>query len=144
MKFWNALLESLHSAAIDELTEKFPEPKPELGLPKRASGFDAPLGCTSNLIVRTSGVEAGHALSGWVMLACDADFARAITLESLWGELQNRAQREFLRRGIVPKFSGPSVAPVRIADTNGLALPSRVIWMPFRLAPGQLQLGVGV
>ena len=42
MSPWTALLESLHSALIDEVTDRHPEPKPELGLPKRQSQFAFP------------------------------------------------------------------------------------------------------
>ena len=42
MSPWTALLESLHSSLIDELTDRHPEPKPELGMPIRMNAFVAP------------------------------------------------------------------------------------------------------
>ena len=42
MSPWTALLQSLHSALIDEVTDRHPEPKPELGFPKKQSQFQFP------------------------------------------------------------------------------------------------------
>ena len=41
MSVWNQILQATHSALIDELNERFPDEKLELGLPKRIDGFAA-------------------------------------------------------------------------------------------------------
>ena len=161
MNPWTALLESLHSALIDEFNERFPDDKPELGIPKRLSRFTPPepdldlviheVTQAAAVAGETSATSAAPAQRGFAMLAFDAAFARALGRamdsarpEDLWIALVRRAGSEFMRRGIKPVV-GPSQF-LRVEGTlpAGLVEPTRVIWSPFRVAGGRCYLGIGV
>jgi hypothetical protein len=136
----------LHSALIDELTERHPEPKPELGMPQRQRELALPVpGLTGALICETSfALEAGGETRGFALFAADAEAASKLGLDSraLWEALIKRAGREFMFRGIKPRLGD-----VRVLEGPGLpagyAAPGRVVWIPFKLNPGVCWLGVG-
>lgn len=150
MSPWTALLESLHSALIDELIELHPEPKPELGMPQRhrqlvmpASGPLTAVICeiTFTLAQPTPAVTETR---GFALIAVDEVCAKKLKLDAgkLWSALIKRAGREFGFRGIQPRLGGlkelknPALPP-------GFAEPARVIWIPFKLGSGTCYLGVG-
>ena len=146
MSPWTALLESLHSALIDELTERHPEPKPELGMPQRHRALAMPAAdLPGALICEVSfALEAGGETRGFALFAADPDCARKLKLDSrkLWDALIKRAGREFMFRNIKPRLG--DIKEIQSAELPpGFATPSRVIWIPFRLNPGVCYLGVG-
>ncbi len=159
MNPWTALLESLHSALVDELTDRHPQPKPELGMPIRARDLSLP---TQDLVgallcevtfaggdegVSTASTSGSGDARGFALLALDSECSRKLTLTTpkLWDALVNRAGGEFMHRKIKPRFgvvhraeSGALTVP------KGWPTPARVIWIPFKLLPGACYLGVGV
>ena len=103
MSPWTAFLESLHSALIDEITERHSEPKPELGLPLRQNRFAVPSSEVEQLLL----VEVACGTSPGIALLAQAGFMKAIRLspQDLWNAIVQRAETEFSRRGIEPRFS---------------------------------------
>ncbi|OFZ52930.1 MAG: hypothetical protein A2428_02450 [Bdellovibrionales bacterium RIFOXYC1_FULL_54_43] len=130
---WNGFLEALHSAWIDELTERYPEPKPTLGMPIRAKGFVSP----SEGVLESLAISVTLSASpGWVVLAGEP----ALDLRSIWTGVQRRAQAEFARRSISPAFGEPAFS------AGGATFPpaARVIWIPIELgASKKCFLGFG-
>jgi hypothetical protein len=81
---------------------------------------------------------------GLALLVTDAAGAKAIGLgaDALWKVVTKRAGGEFSRRGISPRFGDPEIFTGTLPD--GLDPPGRVVWIPFKLNPGVIALGVGV
>ena len=131
---WSALMESLHSALIDELNARWPEQKPTLGLPKRDSQFVLP--ATDACVVT---VSIGGSPPGLAALALDPSLTKGgQSAQKLWSAVTDRARVEFAHRKISPAFGNTATkAP---SDVR----PSRVIWIPIRVDAGQLWLGVGI
>jgi len=138
---WTALLESLHSALVDELNEQFKKIKPELGLPLRQAKFAIPHQevawlCHSEIFFGDVKGVAFLALS--VQAHQDDDL--------IWNGMIRRAGAEFGRRQIQPRLHPMK----KNAVTNGAIFISnlpemkRVIWIPFRLGDRAFYLGLGV
>lgn len=147
MSPWTALLESLHSALIDELTERHPEPKPTLGMPLRQRALEAPSGATQILFCEASfQAEALGASRGSAMLAFEPMFMKAIGLsaEAFWSALLKRAGAEFARRGISPRLTPPVIQNPPIRLPSGYSDPQRVVWIPFQIPSGSCYLGLAV
>jgi hypothetical protein len=143
MSPWTALLQSLHSAVIDEVTDRHPEPKPELGLPKKQSAFQFPSAQASKLFwVKASFSES----TGAVLIAFQEEFFQAlgVSVAQFWELIAQRADGEFARRNIAPlfekraEFSSPAQTP------DELVRLSKVVWIPIELPGGQCWLGIGV
>ena len=143
MSPWTAFLESLHSALIDEITERHPEPKPELGLPLRQNRFGIPSPDVERLLIIEVSFDAGK---GIALLASQQGFIKALKLNSneLWQAMLKRAGSEFMRRQIQPRFS--TLQDIAATDTFPASTLqcARVIWIPIRLPGGQCFVGVGV
>ena len=142
MSPWTALLESLHSALIDELVERHPDPKPELGLPLRQNRFAIPSPEVEQILL----VEVGFAASqGIAALASQKGFMKAVSLEPslLWQAMLHRAKAEFSRRQIQPKLSSAQQLQATAAFPPSTLRCSRVIWIPVRVPGGQCFFGVG-
>ena len=139
---WTALLESLHSALIDELTERHPEPKPTLGLPIRQANLTLPRAQLSVLAVEFS-FDNGR---GLVMVASEAGFMRALELTPLnfWKAIVKRAGSEFMRRFIKPKSGAVRELKLGEPIPENWIHPSRVVWIPFQLPQGTCFLGMAV
>jgi hypothetical protein len=143
---WTALLESLHSALIDELTERHPEPKPGLGVPLRQKEFAAPGPEIVHVLACQVSFDQGR---GHAFLALDAKAAKILELNSqeLWDSLIKRAGAEFSRRSIRPKLATP-VHLMRSETLDTLPAPAwshppqRVVWIPFSLGEGKCFLGL--
>jgi hypothetical protein len=149
MNPWTALLESLHSSLVDELTERRPEPKLELGMPIRqailgypATGLSPGMLCPVEFSLREG--ENAYGRKGFALLVADTAGAKGIGLgaDALWKALVKRAGGEFSRRGIQPRFGDLEVFIGKLEASQDP--PGRVIWIPFKLNPGVVFLGVGV
>lgn len=142
MTNWTALLESLHSALIDELTDRHPEPKPTLGMPIRQKVFSPPQASTHLLIIETTfeGTPPGFAL-----MAFETPFMEKlkVTPEEFWSAILKRAGTEFMRRNIRPKIGTLYKCP-KDSLPKGFTAPERIIWIPFVIPSGQCHLGLGV
>ncbi len=140
MNPWNALLESLHSALIDELVERVPEPKPELGLPSRQTGFSLPEPRISevwSVQVELQGSGRGKILIG---LSTGAAAAMGVSAEALFEAVWSRAQRcEFSRRGLQPV-----IQPGRLQSRADDPEVTRILGFPFRITQEPLWLAVGL
>lgn len=139
---FTALFESLHSAWIDELTERFPDPKPELGMPMRFSELAAPVAGLAQ-VVRVE-VEIGGK-KGVALLALSQKAMEKLGCSGaeLWGALGERAQKEFAFRGIRPTLSKAgqySGEDWTLGKPEGF---SRLIWVPVSLDGSACFLGVG-
>jgi hypothetical protein len=157
MSPWTALLQSLHSALIDEINERLPKLKPELGMPIRQRELAAPapevqstLICEASFLREDEAAAKSTAASatsrGFVLLSVDADAAKKLGLDTrkLWAVLLKRAAiKEFGHHKISPSFqdSGELKAPFSLPEDY--AVPGRVVWIPFRLHPGVVYLGLG-
>lgn len=146
MNPWTALLESLHSSLIDELTERHPEPKPTLGLPVRQSRLELPKSSVSALVCEFCFGEA----RGFALLAFDEAFMKTIGLapEDFWKLLTRRAGSEFMRRGIQPVSGGTRVLKDLGSELpqglKGFVEPTRAVWIPFQIPSGSCFLGLAV
>src|SRR6185437_13800310 len=143
MNPWTGLLESLHSSLIDEVTDRHPEPKPELGLPLRQSRFALPSPEVEHLLLVEVSFDASQ---GIALLASQDGFAKSLKLDSqkLWDAMIKRAGTEFNRRQIQPKFAPVQQLRATDAFPNSTLKCGRVIWIPIRLPKGQCFFGVGV
>lgn len=150
MSPWTALLESLHSALIDELIERHPEPKPELGMPQRHRHLAMPApGALSAVICEVSfalaqPTTASSETCGFALIAVDEACAKNLKLDAplVWNALIKRAGREFGFRGIQPRLGDLKVLKGPTLPA-GFSEPARVIWIPFKLGSGVCYLGVG-
>ena len=131
MNVWNALLQSLHSALIDEINVQFKKDKLELGLPKRHEGWFSPEHLEALHFSRV------HFKSGETGVVClsippsiDKDF---------WTKTLSRAEVEFKRRSVEPLLG--DLTPSLPAQTTRM-----VLWMPVKLVSRSLyfDLGIGV
>lgn len=139
---WNGLLQSLHSAVIDELVDAHPEPKPELGLPFRAARLEYP----RPTVTLPVWVIPTHldAQSGYILLAEEPGFKLALKKElpDFWEAVVRRATPEWGRRCIQPAFR-----PGQLCDSKalqGFLQVKVVIWTPFGLGPSQMYLGAAL
>ena len=144
---WNALLESLHSSLIDELNERMPDHKPELGMPKRISNTERPSPGLLPIYWARVSLESSPPSNnaptvkamGWVAVAVDETATQLLQNDifKFWHAVLARAQTsEFSRRGIKPIFES--------LDSLTQATAKMVIWMPFRMQNAQIFLGVGI
>ncbi|HCM41047.1 MAG: hypothetical protein A2Z97_02885 [Bdellovibrionales bacterium GWB1_52_6] len=126
---WSALLESLHSALIDELTDHFADQKPSLGLPLNRGGFLPPESAKCLLIfnVRIEGVGG----EGVAFLSASED---KMDLHGVWCGLMRRAVVEFSRRRISPDL--------KIIETTAVPMILRSVWIPIEIH-GTWHLGIG-
>jgi hypothetical protein len=148
MSPWTALLQSLHSALIDELTDRHPEPKPELGMPVRQNEFafpsvDFPVALVCEV---TFVLSDGKESRGFSLFGMDPICAKKLGLDTRggWDALVKRAGGEFMHHKIRPRFG--SVVELRNPERElpaGFAAPGRVVWVPFKLNPGICYLGIG-
>jgi len=127
---WNALLEALHSAFIDELNERFVSGKPCLGLPMKQNGFLPPENVRKIIILRTE-IQGVHEQGIVFLSTSDA----SINLDQVWGGVLTRLSFEFSRRGIIPELTP-------IENASALAI-QRSIWIPIEIH-GQWYLGIGI
>jgi hypothetical protein len=138
MSPWTALLQSLHSALIDEVTDRHPEPKPELGLPKKQNAFQFPSANASRLFWVKAGFPGSN---GAVLIAYQNEFFGALGLNAakFWELLVARAQAEFTRRQITPTFDVQSETTKTPED---LAAFPRIVWIPISLPAGECWFGI--
>jgi hypothetical protein len=138
MSPWTALLQSLHSALIDEVTDRHPEPKPELGLPKKFTSFQFPSAKVSKLFWVKASFPGS---SGAVLIAYQAEFFKTLGLDAadFWKTLSKRAGSEFTRRQITPSFEVQTETNQAPAELN--AFP-RIVWIPISLPTGECWLGI--
>lgn len=143
MSPWTALLESLHSALIDEVTDRHPEPKPELGLPLRQNRFAVPSPDLDQLLLVDVVFDSSQ---GIALLACQKGFTKSLKLtpRKLWDAMVSRSGSEFSRRQIQPKFMPVQEFAPTATFPNSTLKCGRVIWIPIRLPGGQCFFGVGV
>lgn len=140
MSVWNQLLESMHSALIDELVQLHPEPKPELGMPSRHRGYGLFSGspyatCTVSLEKKQGAI--------FLLLDSKASNDLKMSASELLTKVLKRAQTEFSRRGIVPEIGLPRVVdPAN--NANQEQSPSVLISIPFRLRSGFCHLGIAM
>lgn len=142
MSSWNAVLSSLHSSLIDELNERFPKAKPELGLPKRTSGWEMPAASEKALLSEVTVSEgAGYVALGAKTSQKDPDIA------ALLKAVVVRAEKDFERRCVKPVF-GKSLVTEGSAFPKTWPAPQMFIWLPISVADGKnslvFDLGVGI
>jgi hypothetical protein len=135
---WNSILQATHSALIDELNERFPDEKLELGLPKRFEGF-RPLSPDSRILFHS--IRSEDEGTGFAAISGRPDQSEK-ELSAIFSGTRDRGEKEFSLRGIRASF--------------GEALPdapkSRMtIWLPISIpstgkgaSTFDLALGLGV
>jgi len=144
---WTALLQSLHSALIDELTDRHPEPKPELGMPSRQGRWSSPDPALSEILLCEVLLDSA---SGIAFLAAEPGFTQSLklSLPELWDLIFQRAGSEFMRRGIKPKVGrrdqtqNGTKLPAKLPE--GYPQPGRIVWIPFKIPGGTAYLGMGI
>jgi hypothetical protein len=130
------LFEALHSAWIDEWTERVTENKPELGMPVRSRGFVLPPSVTEENCVRFS-VQLGQSQGIAALAICfEQGKEQGFSLTDCWQRLLRRAEPEFKRRGIRPVFA--ALAP----GASAIHL-TRFVWVPLKMDVGVCFLGLG-
>ncbi len=142
MSPFTALFESLHSAWIDELTERFPEPKPELGMPRRFSDLQPPVQGLAQVLRIEVEIEGRK---GVVLLALSQAAIDAVGCSGpeLWEALRGRAGREFQFRKIQPQLSEARAYADDAWTVKKVEGFSRLIWVPVSLDGAACFLGVG-
>ena len=142
MTSWTALLEALHSSLVDELNGRFPEEKPELGMPLRQAIFAIPHSSVTELCFCETFLGE---VRGLAFLA--GDTTAQSSLEAVWVGMIKHAGAELSRRNVKPRMNPMrkmAVTAGSVAWPTGLPQPGRVIWIPFRLRNGSYTLGLGV
>ena len=145
MSPWTSLLESLHSALIDELIERHPEPKPELGMPIRQGALKFPFPSSDQILLTDVTLSWNSKVTpGFIIVALDAEAYTKLRLssEDLWNLMQRRAGSEFIRRGIQPIFAASQTVSSSNPLPSRLMSSPRVIWIPFHLNPGNCFLAI--
>ncbi len=137
MSVWNAILQATHSALIDELNERFPDEKLELGLPKRVDGA---IGADADANVLYQAVTSNEG-QGFVALAGKAK-PTAKELADVFAKTVVRTDKEFKIRTIDAKFGAilPK-PPAKVTLTIWLPI---VIRRPSGDAVFDMALGLGV
>ena len=137
----------MHSSLIDELTERHPLPKPELGIPMRHSHWQVPALASGTVVVcevELSGAKGGS--KGLAFLTLEDSCAKKLKIDAkgLWDSLLRRAGGEFMHRGIKPLLD----APVELKPGDPLPAhfhqPTRVVWIPMKIDGSSCFLGMGV
>jgi hypothetical protein len=143
MSPWTALLQSLHSALIDEITDRHPEPKPELGLPKKFKSFQFPFAKAEKLFWAKTSFPGSVGAS---FIAFEDDFLKTLQLTAaeFWKILVNRAATEFTRRQIGPTFEVQNEFSNSAKIPAELARLSNIVWIPIVLPAGECWLGIGI
>ena len=146
MNPFTAMLQACHSALIDELCDRYPEPKPELGLPVRLGQWKSPDAAIERAYAALFefGSEVGS--EGIIALCTDDSLlpALGLTLEALTQAWIRRCGTEFHRRSIAPALRPFEWTPfVASQATVGIQEVTRIVWMPIRLKGGALHLGIG-
>jgi hypothetical protein len=137
-----ALLESLHSSMIDELTERHPEPKPGLGMPVRQPRFASPHPDLGSALACEVALAQAQAV---VILAFAPAALKALRTDTraFWDSLLKRAGTEFMRRGIRPRLGKIVEIDCKAGLPAGMLAPQRLIWIPFSLGSAVCFLGIG-
>lgn len=140
---WTALLESLHSAFIDELNEKKPKEKVELGLPRRLSQFAFPDTELGSLLFCE--IQFDQA-SGFVFVGLEKSLGESLSFSEaqLWEAIFKRAGSEFMRRNIRPKAGNTQSLTQTASAPKGVNAVQKLVWIPFKLQDGKCYLGMGV
>jgi hypothetical protein len=140
---WTAVFQSVHSALIDELTERHPEPKPELGMPIREAEYRLPDPALTSILVSEVNLADQR---GVLLLASEPGFMKALKVPAveLWDSIMKRAGSEFMRRGIRPVLSPAITLLASSALPTSFPPLGRVVWIPFRIPAGRCHLGLGV
>ena len=143
MNPWTGLFQSVHSALIDELTERHPEPKPELGMPMREATYRLPDPQLSSILVCEVNLSEQR---GVLLLASDPGFCQALKLQALefWDAIMKRAETELSRRALKPMLSRPLTLLASSPLPAQFPVLGRVVWIPFRIPEGRCHLGLGV
>lgn len=142
---WTRILESFHSALIDELNERLPNVRPELGMPLRQSQLRNP--SAEGLVLKNLIAQIVAEPSGIVFLSLDAKVEKVLKIsgpQDLWTSLMRRLGKEFDHRAIRPKFTPPQDLPSDFVLPKGFPNPSRTIWIPIGVEGGKCFLGLGV
>lgn len=142
-----SFLESLHSALIDELNDRHPEIKPELGLPKSGQEWTWPTSEPGALLLTPAFVERSRLVAA-ILFDQTAAGALGYSPEQLWAKLLPRAESEFKHRGIAPVVEKPVLF---CYDGSVSSIPheceeiTRQIWIPMRVDRlGSCWLGMGI
>jgi hypothetical protein len=109
MSPWTALLQSLHSALIDEITDRHPEPKPELGLPKKFKSFQFPFAKAEKLFWAKTSFPGSVGAS---FIAFEDDFLKTLQLT---GPLPNLRE---VKSGQRSKFKTSFLTPPRFQQSS--------------------------
>jgi hypothetical protein len=133
-EFPKILLQYLHSALIDELSERLPKEPLVLGLPKREQKWFLP---SCNEVAASSSVSCEvTGPGGQKYLACLAfDEAlwsklKGVSREKFWESVRGRAAKEFKQRSIECAFS------VDIPVENLSKDVKLVVWLTIKVGPG--------
>jgi hypothetical protein len=149
---WTALLQSLHSALIDELVEKVPEPKPTLGMPIRFSSWKLPEADPSITLYLEycafkEGLPGSTKKDGFAVIALTELASKRLSAnpEIFWKAVFKRTGSEFTHRNIRPIWSGGISYSAKDLVSSDLQTLTRLIWTPIELSPGErVFFGVGI
>ncbi len=140
MSPFTALFESLHSAWIDEIIERHPDPKPILEMPVRMNELKLPL-----LEFEQVGwveVELGDR-KAVIVLAHQVHAIEdlGLSVRDLWEKMLTRAGAEFLRRNINPRVGKFDLAQGLLSEAYPLPI-TRLIWVGAKLKNGVCYYGM--
>lgn len=148
MTLWTVVLDSFHSALIDEMNAKLPQEKPVLGLPRRSKDFSFPdsrdpKGIQAVYVPVFS--EIAGTKGGGIILAVESRFCELMglsTIDDFYRVLFQRIGSEFTKRNIKPRIG--QVEKLSGQLPPGTPPPEKVIWIPFELKDTRSWLAIAV
>ncbi len=134
---WGAVFQTLHSSLIDELTDRYPDPQPVLGLPKKYPGYVLPPGAEHPEVwfapLKMDGKEAYFILA--TQSRSRENFPKS--WNELWASLAKTIDHE---RGIRnQEFEMGKAHPLESPPAI-----TQLIWVPFVLGQGTCFMGMGI
>ena len=140
-----AILQASHSALIDELCERHPEPKPVLGMPTRFAHWLAPHGGLQRAYTAFFELGKEVSLEGILTLAATNGVSAALNLsvEKLASNWLMRCGSEFHRLNVSPALRPFSWEDFTTPPRNPeLVRVTRLIWMPIQLGAETVYMGI--
>jgi hypothetical protein len=137
MSGWSTVFQTLHSCLIDELTDRYPDPQPVLGLPRKFPGFCMPHGAEHpELWYAPLSLDGKQA---WFILATQSrtreNFPRS--WNEFWASLLKTIEHE----------KGIRKQAFEVGKPQPMETPPEVtqlIWVPFALGGGTCFMGMGI
>ncbi len=144
-RLWKELFQSLHSAMIDELNDRLPDEKPELGLPFRGARWTSPTASLAEAAVQVMSFPQTP-IPGFAAIVLEAGARQTLNcgasqfLDAV--VRRSEADRERRRLRLVAQKLEHLEDAGKLAA--GLPPPDRVLWTPIGISGGRCFLAVAI